>query len=231
MSFLVVLQLCMHVQMSCLSNKPELSVKAKQKRMCHFKVTNQSDERISWISVASVLIRCLKAPQLAICCIKARKCSTTKQMKKQQHSNSQITWSALRHTKPFNTGTKLKLVTGVDKRLLSCRAPSCGSELGWPPTQLLHHKTQGTTTAGVSHADVSVANMLRLFTERGNGGGTRFRGHISGQTSWRQPGSYHGHGIDVLLTEQRLEKQHCTLGKRESGWDGSGETAKCVSSE
>lgn len=26
--------------------------------------------------------------------------------------------------------------------------------------------------------------------------------------------SYHGHRIDVLLTEQRLEKQHCTLGKR-----------------
>lgn len=75
------------------------------------------------------------------------------------------------------------------------------------------------------------ANMLRLFTERGNGHGPRFRGHISGQTSWRQPGSYHGHGIDVLLTEQRLEKQHCTLGKRESGWDGSRETAKCVSSE
>lgn len=43
--------------------------------------------------------------------------------------------------------------------------------------------------------------------------------------------SYHGHRIDVLLTEQRLEKQHCTLGKRESGWEGSTERAKCVSGE
>lgn len=38
--------------------------------------------------------------------------------------------------------------------------------------------------------------------------------------------SYHGHRIDVLLTEQRLEKQHCTLGKRESGGDGSTEKSK-----
>lgn len=40
--------------------------------------------------------------------------------------------------------------------------------------------------------------------------------------------SYHGHRIDVLLTEQRLEKQNCTLGKRESGWDGNADRAKCV---
>lgn len=92
MSFLVVLQLCVHAQISSLSKKPELSVKAKQKRMCHFKGTDQSDERISWISVASVLIRCLKAPQLAICCIKAGKWSTTKQTEeKKKRSNSQIT--------------------------------------------------------------------------------------------------------------------------------------------
>lgn len=145
MSFLVVLQLWMHAQMSWLSNKPGLSVKAKQKRMCHFKVTNQSDERISWISVASVLIRCLKAPQLAICCIKAGKCSTTKQRKKQT----------------------LKLVTGVDKRL---RAQLTST------TESLHHKTQGTTIAGVSHADVSLCKHAQTLYRTWQRTRTTFQG-------------------------------------------------------
>lgn len=67
-------------------------------------------------------------------------------------------------------------------------------------------------------------NMLGRFTERGDGCGPpgASQDRLVGDN---QDGcSYHGHGIDVLLSEQRLEKQHCTLGKRESGW----ETAKCV---
>lgn len=127
--FLVVLQLWMHVQMSWLSNKPELSVKAKQKRMCQFKVTNQSDERISWISVASVLIRCLKAPQLAICCIKAGKCSTTKQTKEKKNNQTlrlpDQHWGTYDHfIQELNSNWLLELINGSSLVALRARLTS-----------------------------------------------------------------------------------------------------------
>lgn len=167
MSFFSCVALCTHAQMSCLSNKPELSVKVKQKRMCHFKVTNQSDERISWISPDQVFESTTVGHMLH----RSGEMQHHKTNKgKKNHPNSQITWSALRRIKPFHTGTKLKLVTGVDKRLLFCRAPSCGSDLGWPPTQRRYTtKHNAQLQRGSLMQMCPYANMLRLFTERGDG--------------------------------------------------------------
>lgn len=38
---------------------------------------------------------------------------------------------------------------------------------------------------------------------------------------------YHGHGIDVLLTEQRLEKRHCTLRGERGETTAAGRQDKC----
>lgn len=74
--------------MSCLSNKPELSVKVKQKRMCHFKVTNQSDERISWISPDQVF----ESTTVGHMLYRSGEMQHNKTNKgEKKHSNSQIT--------------------------------------------------------------------------------------------------------------------------------------------
>lgn len=152
-----------------------MSVKGKQKNL---RSSNWWKDHLSGLSAESVLIKCLKAPQFQI--------GHMLYIYKKRGN------PAPQHIKLFHTGTKLKPVLGVDKRLFSCRAcaRSCRSMLNKfsrPPTQNCYTTNNSQAQLQrIFHADVSVqvhTNMLRIFTVHGDYSRHRFRGHISGQAS------------------------------------------------
>lgn len=162
------------VLMSCLVNKPEMSMKEKQKTMCRFNVVNQTDEWISLISVASVLVLCSRS-------------RTRKKTNTPDYLISTQVHKSLSHTE-LNSNWLLELVNASFYVALRGADPSSADLRHRIPTA--QNNSQAQLQQGGSLMQTGLyTNMLGRFTERGDGCGPPFQGsRSSGQTSWRQPG-------------------------------------------
>lgn len=79
-----------------------------------------------------------------------------------------------------------------------------------------YRKTQTRSQLHHSHAPTLCTNYGVTRAKTDPHERTLFEGPCQGRLHGdTREVSYHGHSIEVLLTEQRLKKQHCTLGKRE----------------